>query len=421
MGDSMEEGTIVRWLKNEGDQVGEQEPVAEIATEKANIEIPATDAGVLTQILVQANETVPVGTPIAIIGNGKATAAAKPAEAKAEAKPAVEAKPEEKPVEARKAEPAPQEQQAPASAGNGHGAAPAVGTELRVKATPLAKKVAAEHNLDLRALTGTGPGGRIVEADVEEALQRGPAPTAAPSYASVTAGIPQVNLPGSERPMSQMRKIIAKRLSESKATIPHFYLTLTVDMRAAARIRAEYNASVEEERKISFNDLVIRACVLALQKHRGLTSRIEGDLIKTPSSINIGIAVSLDEGLIVPVIKDTQSKGIAALAQEVRDLAGRARKGQLKPEEYSGGGFSISNLGMFEIDQFQAIINPPEVAILAVGAIKDTPIVENGQIVPGKQMALTISVDHRVVDGSVAAQFMQELKKLLQAPMGLFS
>jgi pyruvate dehydrogenase E2 component (dihydrolipoamide acetyltransferase) len=428
MGDSMEEGTIVRWLKNEGDHVDEQEVVAEIATEKANIEIPATDAGTLTQILVQANETVPVGTPIAIIGNGKAAAPSKPAEAKSaevksEAKPAAEAKPqpEENPVEARKAEPAPQEQQAPASGGNGHGAAPTSGTELRVKATPLAKKVAAEHNLDLRALTGTGPGGRIVEADVEEALQRGPAPTAAPSYAPVTAGIPQVVLPGSERPMSPMRKIIAKRLSESKATIPHFYLTLTVDMRPAARIRAEYNASVEEERKISFNDLVIRACVLALQKHRGLTSRIEGDLIKTPSSINIGIAVSLDEGLIVPVIKDTQAKGIAALALEVRELAGRARKGQLKPEEYSGGGFSISNLGMFEIEQFQAIINPPEVAILAVGAIKDTPIVENGQIVAGKQMALTISVDHRVVDGSVAAQFMQELKKLLQAPMGLFS
>lgn len=424
MGDAMEEGTIVRWLKSEGDQISEQEIVAEIATEKANIEIPATEAGVLTQILVKENETVPVGTPIAVIGNGKAAPAAKP-EAKAEAKAAepaadVEQKPSSQ-------EPAPQtvaqdlSHREPVPSGNGHGAAPAEAGELRVKASPLARKVAADHGLDLRAVTGTGPGGRIVEADVQDAIQRGPAPSAQPAGLPAVAGIPQVSIPGTERPMSPMRKVIAKRLAESKQTIPHFYLTLDVDMRAAARIRAEYNASVEEDRKISFNDLIIRACVLALQKHRALTSRIEGDLIKTPSSINIGVAVSLDEGLIVPVVKDAQAKSIAVIGQEVRELAGRARKGQLKPEEYSGGCFSISNLGMFEVEQFQAIINPPEVAILAVGAIRDTPIVENGQVVAGKQMSLTISVDHRVVDGSVAAQFMQELKRLLQSPMGLFS
>lgn len=424
MGDAMEEGTIVRWLKSEGDQIAEQEIVAEIATEKANIEIPATEAGVLTQILVKENETVPVGTPIAVIGgNGKPAAKAEP---KAEAKPAADV--EQKPAAQEPAPPTasadlsqrePAPQAAPAAGGNGHGA-PAVGGELRVKASPLARKVAADHGLDLRAVTGTGPGGRIVEADVQDALQRGPAPAARPGLPAV-AGIPQVSLPGAERPMSPMRKVIAKRLTESKQNIPHFYLTLDVDMRAAARIRSEYNASVEEERKISFNDLIIRACVLALQKHRALTSRLEGDVIKTPSSINIGVAVSLEEGLIVPVIKDAQAKSIAVIGQEVRELAGRARKGQLKPEEYSGGCFSISNLGMYEIEQFQAIINPPEVAILAVGAIRDTPIVENGQIVAGKQMSLTISVDHRVVDGSVAAEFMQELKRLLQAPMGLFS
>ena len=433
MGDAMEEGTIVRWLKNEGDPVAEQEVIAEIATEKANIEIPATDAGVLSRILVKENETVPVGTPIAVIGNGKEPAPkaeAKPATparsvSEAESAPKAEAK-EAKPaadVEQKPSEQKPSPQAAPEPVrerDNGQGGAPVPGA-LRVKATPLAKKVAAEHGLDLARVSGTGPGGRIVEGDVVDALQRGPAPGAQAPGGTAAIGIAPVHLPGSERPLSPMRKIIAKRLSESKQTIPHFYLNVDVDMRAAARIRAEFNGSVEEERKISFNDLVIRASVLALQKHRALTSQLAGEVIKTPSSINVGIAVSLDEGLIVPVIKDAQNKGISAIAQEVRELAGRARKGGLKPDEYSGGGFSISNLGMYEITQFQAIINPPEVAILAVGAIRDTPIVENGQVVPGKQMFLTISVDHRVVDGSVAAEFMQELKRLLQSPMGLFS
>lgn len=421
MGDSMEEGTIVRWLKNEGDQVAEQEVVAEIATEKANIEIPSTEAGVLSRILVKENETVPVGTPIAVIGNGKeapAASASAPAEAK-QAQPTQDV--EQKPAEQAPAPQAVQQEAAPSRGGNGHATAP-VGEELRVKASPLAKKVAADHGIDLRAVIGTGPGGRIIEADVEEALRRAPAPSAQPAAAGVASvGIPQVNLPGSERPMSPMRKIIAKRLSESKQTIPHFYLTLDVDMRAAARIRAEFNASVEEERKLSFNDMVIRACVLALQKHRGLTSQIVGESIRIPSGINVGVAVSLEEGLIVPVVKDAQNKSLGAIGQEVRELAGRARKGQLKPEEYQGGTFTVSNLGMFEITEFQAIINPPEVAILAVGAIQDVPIIENGQVVPGKQMKLTISVDHRAVDGSTAAQFMQEVKRRLQSPMGLFS
>lgn len=416
MGDAMEEGTIVRWLKNEGDQVGEQEIVAEIATEKANIEIPSTEAGVLSRILVKENETVPVGTPIAVIGNGKEAAAPAAAQPKAE----VKAEPKQ---EAPAAEAAPQAAAQPEH-GNGHAAAPAVGGDLRVKATPLAKKVAAQHGLDLTGVAGSGPGGRIIEADVQEALQRGGgAPAAQPSAGAGVAAVsvPQVNLPGTERPMSPMRKVIAKRLLESKQTIPHFYLTLDVDMRAAARIRAEYNASVEEDRKISFNDLVMRATVLALQKHRALTSQIVGDTIRIPSSINLGVAVSLEDGLIVPVIKDAQNKSMVGLGQEIKELAGRARKGQLKPEEYSGGSFTISNLGMFEVSEFQAIINPPEVGILAVGSIQDVPVVDNGQVVPGKIMKLTISADHRAVDGAVAAQFMQELKRLLQSPLGLFS
>jgi pyruvate dehydrogenase E2 component (dihydrolipoamide acetyltransferase) len=185
------------------------------------------------------------------------------------------------------------------------------------------------------------------------------------------------------------------------------------------RLRAEYNASAGEERKISFNDLVIRGCVLALEKLPALNSRLEGETIRTPSSVNIGVAVSLDEGLVVPVVQDAQNKSVSAIGREVRELADRARKGQLKPNEYSGGTFTISNLGMFDITQFQAVINPPEAGIMAVGAIRDTPIVEDGQVVPGKQMYLTVSVDHRLVDGHVAAQFLQEVKRLLQAPLTL--
>ena len=253
-----------------------------------------------------------------------------------------------------------------------------------------------------------------------ESLQRSGGTTAQPAVAPVQS-VPAHALPGTSRQMSTIRKVIARRLVQSKQTIPHFYLTLDVDMRAAARVRAEYNDSVTEDRKISFNDLVVRACVVGLQEFPQLNSQLDGETIKTPSSVNIGVAVALEDGLIVPVIKDAQNKGISALGQETRELAGRARKGGLKPEEYSGGTFSVSNLGMYEIEQFQAIINPPEAAILAVGAIRDTPIVENGQIVAGKQMHLTISVDHRLVDGATAAQFLRRVKQLLQKPLSLFS
>jgi pyruvate dehydrogenase E2 component (dihydrolipoamide acetyltransferase) len=219
--------------------------------------------------------------------------------------------------------------------------------------------------------------------------------------------------------MSPMRKVIARRLLQSKQTVPHFYLTLDIDMRAASKLRAEFNAGAGEDRRISFNDMVVRACVLALEKFPAVRSQIDGDQLLTPDAINIGVAVALDEGLIVPVIKDAANKSISAIGRETRSLADRARKGGLGAEDYSGGTFTVSNLGMFDVTQFQAIINPPETAIVAVGAIRDTPIVDNGEIKPGKQMYLTISADHRVADGHVAAQFMQEVKRLLQSPLNL--
>jgi pyruvate dehydrogenase E2 component (dihydrolipoamide acetyltransferase) len=402
MGDSMEEGTLRRWLKNEGDKVAEQEIIAEIDTEKASIEIPSVEAGILTKILVEAGATVPVGTPIAVIGEPSAKVE-KPKPEKA--KPQPEPEPDKQPVE-----------KTPAVTSAAKGPAPATNGQ-RVKASPLAKKVAHEHGVDLKAVRGTGPGGRIIEADVEAALRSGPK---AGGPVELAQAAQAADLPGSQRPMSPMRKVIARRLTQSKQTIPHFYLTLDVDMRSAARLRSEYNGGAAEDRRISFNDMIVRACVLALEKFPALRSQLDGDTIRIPDSVNVGVAVALEEGLIVPVIKNAGSKSMSEIGRETRALADKARKGQLGPDDYAGGVFTVSNLGMFDVTMFQAIINPPETAIVAVGAIRDTPIVDNGQIVAGKQMYLTISADHRLADGHVAAQFMQEVKRLLQHPLSLF-
>ncbi len=405
MGDAMEEGTILRWLKKPGDKLVLGETVAEIETEKATIEIPALVEGDLTEILVKEGQTVQVGATIAIVGgqDGGAAPAPKPAEEKKKT-------PEPQPVDNSggavvQPEPTPVAPTAPAGG--------------RVKASPLARKVAAEHGIDLSGVRGTGPGGRIIEADVEDALRSRPAgPAAAPAF-TPPAAVPST-LTGERRPMSTMRKVIARRLQQSKQTIPHFYLTIEVDMRSAFRLRKEFNASVDEDRRISFNDMVVRACALALLKFPQLGSQLDGEAIVLPDTVSVGVAVALDEGLIVPVVRDAHVKSLSTLGSEIRQLAERARKGQLQPSEYSGGTFTVSNLGMFDIAQFQAIINPPEAAIMAVGTIREVPIVDNGQVVPGKQMSLTISVDHRLVDGHTGAQFMQEVKRLLQSPISLF-
>jgi len=401
MGDAMEEGTILRWLKREGEPVAEEEGVAEVQTEKASIEIPSSCSGVLTRILVPEGQTVPVGAPIAYIGQPgeQMPAADQPALEPARGPALI--------LEAASSPLAPQLlPSVPPSGG-------------RIKVSPLARKLAAEYGLDLALVEGTGPGGRIIEADIEETLRRVPA--AAPPV--VPAPSPAVRPPAgfTDRPLSPMRRAIARRLTESKRNIPHFYLAIEVDMRAASRVRADYNASVPEERRVSVNDLVVRACVLALERWPQVNSRLEGEAIRTPAGVHVGVAVSLPEGLIVPVVRDAQERSVSQLGQEIRRLAERARKGQLRPDEYSGGTFTVSNLGMYGITAFQAVINPPEAAILAVGALRDTPIVENGQVVPGRQMCLTLSVDHRVVDGAVAAEFLQEAKRLLETPFRLFT
>jgi pyruvate dehydrogenase E2 component (dihydrolipoamide acetyltransferase) len=440
MGDAMEEGTLLRWLKKEGERVEEQESIAEIETEKASIEIPAFESGVLAQILIPEGQTVSVGTPIALIqGEGEpAPAAREPAPASAtETAPPASSPPRAGPAAAspESTEPgfatprretrnrAPREEpSAPPSRVSDESRE----EDGRVKASPLARKIAAEREIDLRQVRGTGPGGRIVEADLEaipaarpertrpEAASR-PAPPSEPAPAPVAAPPPAVA--AEERELSSMRRTIARRLLESKQTIPHYYVTSEIDMRAAADWRDQVNAAEPERPKLSPNDLVIRACALALRKFPAVNSQWVDGKQRFPHEIAVGVAVALPEGLIVPVIRAADQKSVSQISAEVRDLAERARKGELKPNEFSGGTFTVSNLGMYDVESFAAIINPPEAAILAVGTIAEAPVVQNGRLAVGLRMKVTLSADHRIVDGAVAAQFLQEVKRLLQSPM----
>jgi pyruvate dehydrogenase E2 component (dihydrolipoyllysine-residue acetyltransferase) len=433
MGDAMEEGTVLRWLKSEGDSIAEEEPIAEIQTEKATIEVPSYEAGKLTRILVSEGQTVPVGTPIAQYepagGNGRGAAP-----------PAATADREQVPGASRPtlvtpgppdaggqrepggAPPQAGRQAAGAAAplagevvdgGRGASAPPASAREAgeRVKATPLAKKVAAARGIDLAQVRGTGPGGRIVEADVEQAATQAPAERrAAPSARPAPA-------PGQKRPLSPMRRTIARRLTESKQNVPHFYVTMEIDMAAAAQFRQQLNALDAERPKLSFDVLIVKACAAALQKFPEVNSQYTDDGIVQPDGIHIGIAVALDDGLIVPVIRSADQKALTGLAAEAASLIEKARAGKLQPQEYSGGTFSITNLGMYGVTSFIAVINPPESAILAVGGIHEVPVVKDGQLTVGTRMQVTLSADHRAVDGAVAAQFLREVKRLLEAPL----
>jgi pyruvate dehydrogenase E2 component (dihydrolipoamide acetyltransferase) len=441
MGDAMEEGTLLRWLKSEGDEIQEEEPIAEIQTEKATIEVPSYVAGKLTRILVPEGQTVPVGTPIAQYEpeggetNGQAApgaAGAAPIAADREhvpgasqAMPATPGQPAgARPAAGGAREPEPRPQ--PPGPGNGHPTAAPPANDVaahpageRVRATPLARKVAAARGVDLAQVHGTGPGGRIVEADVERTIAQPPAarPAAPSPGARPAAPSPQPAGPGERRPLSPMRKTIARRLTESKQTVPHFYVTMEIDMAAAARFREQLNALGNERPSVPYDALIIKACAAALQKFPAVNSQFAGDALVQPDGIHIGVAVSLEEGLIVPVVRNADQKSLTAVAAELTALVERARAGKLQPAEYSGGTFSISNMGMFGVKSFIAVINPPESAILAIGAVQQRPVVKDGQVVPGTVTDVTLSADHRVVDGAVAAQFLRELKRLLESPL----
>jgi pyruvate dehydrogenase E2 component (dihydrolipoyllysine-residue acetyltransferase) len=428
LSDAMETGKVIKWLKKEGDAVKGGDVIAEIETDKANVEIEAFGGGVLRKIMVGEGGQVPVGDMIGVIADpaddiGSVATAPSPRPAAAAPAPSAApstARPDPLPaMESYKSAPA-TNAVVPMSAAP----AQAPGRDGRVKASPLARKVAAQSGVDLRLLQGTGPGGRIVRRDVETAAAA-PRPAAAPAAAAAPApSRPQFVIPQrseaefEDRPLSAMRAIIAKRMPLSKAPVPHFYVTSEVSMDRAWALRAELNG-LEGQPKVSVTDMVIKACALALLKNPGVNAQLQGQNLRVFNRAHIGIAVALDEGLITPVLRDCDVKPLAQIAVEARDLAERARGGKLRAQEFSGATFSVSNLGMYDVEEFSAIINPPEGAILAVGSVLEKPVAESGQLRVGRRMKMTISCDHRVMDGAMGARFLQDVKRLLEEPLRL--
>ncbi|MDQ1493811.1 MAG: hypothetical protein QOG69_294 [Actinomycetota bacterium] len=435
LSDTMTEGTVSTWTKSVGERVEKGDVIAEIETDKATMELEAYDAGVLEQILVGVGTTVPIGEVIAVIGDGTGAAGSAPAAAAATAPaaavpatPAVTAPaiPAAAPVaSAPAAAPTPPSTPAPVSLKDASAGSWANGSQ--VKASPLARALARDAGLDLGTVRGSGPGGRIVRADVQDAVAAlttsGPARgTSAGTSASapvLPAGVDDV-----EVPLNNVRRITARRLVESMQQAPHFYLTrvIAADELVAARARinvglAAVAPSDTTAPKISVNDLVVKAVAVALRAHPEVNVSFGGDKLIRHGRIHIGVAVALPDGLIVPVIRDADTLTVTQISAQTRDLAGRARSGKLKPEEFTGSTFSISNLGMFGVDQFTAVINPPEAAILAVGATKQEPVVRAGQVVVGYTMRVTMSIDHRALDGATGAKFLVDLAALLENPL----
>jgi pyruvate dehydrogenase E2 component (dihydrolipoamide acetyltransferase) len=409
LSDTMEEGVIAKWNVKEGDQVKSGDVIAEVETDKATMDVEVFDDGTILKIIAAEGDAVPLGGLMAVIGDpgeniddllaefgGGSTDAPKKEEAKPEKKEAQEK--EFDPILGDVGKSAPAETKA---------AEPAM-DDGRIKASPLARKMAEESGIELSKVKGSGPEGRIVKKDIETFKPE----TSAPAVQSMSF---ESKAEDKEMKISQMRKTIARRLAESKFTSPHFYETIDINMKEAVAARSAMNE--KSEVKISFNDLVIKACALALRKHPEINSSWMGDVIRQHGDVHVAMAVAIDDGLITPVIRHTDQKGLMQIAAESKDLAKRARNRELQPQDWEGSTFSVSNLGMFGIDQFTAIINPPNASILAIGSIRDTPVVENGAVVPGKMMKVTLSSDHRVVDGAVAAQFLNSVRDYLENPV----
>lgn len=454
LGYDMREGTVVRWIKQEGDEVIANEVIAEIETDKAVVEFKPTTGGVLRRIVAGEGEAIPVGDLIAVIGEadevlpddlgGPADSAPAPV---AQPEPAPAATPAAAPAAA----PAGEVRASPiarrlarergvdlaAISGSGPGgriveadvmaaaeSARVPAESGRVMASPLARRLAREQGIDLASVTGTGPGGRVVEADITAAAASQaatapapePAPAAAPAPAPALAATPE----GAERTdLSRMRQTIARVTSDSKREAPHFYVAADVDMTAAMTLRRDINDELPSSSRVSVNDLIVKASALAIDKHPKFNSFFRGDHLQMNASINVGIAIALESGLIVPGIPECESKSLAQIATASRDLIDRANNGALQAEEYAGTTYSVSNLGMFDVDSFTAIIYPPHAAILAVGAVKEQPVARDGQLAIAEIMKATLSVDHRVADGAEAAQFLMEVKRLLEKPVSL--
>ncbi len=428
---TMEEGQVVKWLKAEGDQVEAGDLLAEIETDKATMELVARGSGVLRAVLLGEGQTAPVGNVIAVIAAADEdvsdlVAAAAPAPA---ASPATEA--EEEPARTAAPTATPPSPAVPATTPpptpppvSPRPAAPVVQTTAqsapaagarrdggRLRASPVARRLAREAGLRLETVVGSGPRGRIVKRDIEAALAAG--------TAAVPAPMPDV--PGEDFvdvPLTQIRKTIARRLVESLGPVPHFFLTADVDMARATELRQQFN-ELELGARISFNDIVIKATALALARHPECNAWWGGDHVRRHNRVHIGVAVAIDDGLITPVVRDAHARPVAEISNEVKELAGLARAKRLTPDQYTGSTFSISNLGMFGIEQFTGVINPPEAGILAVGAVEERPVALDGRIVVRPRMRMTMSCDHRVIDGAQGARFLATLKDILEKPLSV--
>ena len=420
MGYDMREGTVVRWHKAEGETVNRGEVIADIETDKATVEFEAYTGGVLGRIVAEAGVAVPVGELIAII--------TEPGEAAPEAPAATGTAGAGAPAGAMAtaASPAPAPAAAP-TAGAATDGAPAGAGEVR--ASPIARRLAREKGIDLALVTGTGPNGRITERDVNNyrpAAEVGAAAAAmAPAPAAADAAPPAVEpaavpAPASSRiELSRMRQTIARVTADSKSTAPHFYVTAEVDMGKAMALRREVNDAAAAANRVSVNDLVVKACALALAKHPKFNAFYRGDYLQVNGAMNIGIAIALESGLILPGVSNCERKSLLEIAAATKDLISRANSGALRNEEYSETTFSISNMGMFDVESFTAIIYPPHAAILAVGSVKEQPVARDGQLTVGQMMKATLSTDHRVADGAEAAQFLMEIKRTLENPVSL--
>jgi pyruvate dehydrogenase E2 component (dihydrolipoamide acetyltransferase) len=406
LSDTMTDGTVAVWHKKVGDKVKSGELLAEIETDKATMEFESYEDGILLHIGIEKGKSAPVDSLLAIIGkegediSGLLSGGAAPA-APAAATPSPTPTPLPTPTPTPTPTPAPTVVAEMSHSSNG-----------RLKASPLAKKIADEKGIDISMVAGSGDGGRIVRRDVES-FTPSAAPAKAATFIAAAPGVESYT----EESVSNMRKTIARRLAESKFSAPHFYLTMEIDMDGAIAARTAINAAGDV--KISFNDMVIKACAMALRKHPKINASWRGETIRYNQHVHIGVAVAVDEGLLVPVVRFADSKGFAQIGSEVKVFADKAKNKKLQPSDWEGNTFTISNLGMFGIDEFTAIINPPDACILAVGAIKQVPVVKGGAVVPGNIMKVTLSCDHRVVDGASGAAFLQDVKRYLENPVAM--
>ncbi|PWH13746.1 MAG: hypothetical protein DDG60_09795 [Anaerolineae bacterium] len=415
LGFDMAEGVLVRWVRQVGEPIQKGEILAEIETDKATVEVESHFSGIVLQHLVDPGTSVPVNEPIAVVGAAgeQVSTSSHQSSVTSEQTPAAETTGQsENPITGE-------------SAQVDNSSKVENQTSEILKASPLAKKIAREKGVNLGSVVGTGPGGRIVRRDVEAALSQQAAVTSVqPSVASQQPALPVSSyqapvIPAADEsiPTTKLRQAIGRRLVESKTTIPHFYVTHEYKMEALMELRKQVNGYLPDGEKLSVNDFIVKAVALALREFPNLNATLQGDKIIRKGQVNVGVAVTVPGGLMTVVVKDTDQKPLRVISSEIKAMAARAREGKVKPEDVDGSTFSTSNLGMYDVDEFIAIINPPEAAILAIGSAKEVPVVENGQIKIGWRMKATISVDHRVSDGAEAAQFMQALAKYLEEPV----